>query len=140
MHVHIKKNSYEQDYLIGQSKKLINKGLPRNLISLNIPKPTHPHISVHGRFPLENDETYHRMMISLNPYLDKTSSKDDKELPLEMVKETYLKHSLAIKTKSGNHTKLMLSTIMYLFVDQNIEIERLINIKNLCHFWHLQPF
>jgi len=74
---------------------------------------------------LTKDETYNRIIKKLDNFMDRLSSPEDKELLLGMISEAYYKHSKAIQTRSESDTELLLSTLMAIIIEQNLEIKRL---------------
>lgn len=79
-------------------------------------------------FNLEDDETFQKILLCLNQLNQNMTLKNDKDLLSLMVKETYLKHRLSIKAKSGSDTELMLSVVMSLLIEQSNDVERLSSI------------
>ena len=79
-------------------------------------------------FNLEDDETFQKILLCLNQLNQNMTLKNDKDLLSLMVKETYLKHTLSIKAKSGSDTELMLSVVMSLLIEQSNDVERLSSI------------
>ena len=74
---------------------------------------------------LKNDETYNRIIKKLDKFMDRLHSPEDKKLLLGMVAEVYYKQHRPIRTKSESDTELLLSTLMAIIVEQNLEIRKL---------------
>ncbi len=73
----------------------------------------------------KNDETYNRIIKKLDDFTTRLPASEDKELLLGMVSEVYYKQHKAIRTKSESDTELLLSTLMAIIMEQNLEIRRL---------------
>lgn len=70
-----------------------------------------------------NDETYQRVREQMDLFISNLKSEEDKQLMVRMISNCYHKYHDSIKIKSGNYTEPMLSIIMALSMEQNIEIE-----------------
>ncbi|MDQ3083457.1 MAG: hypothetical protein M3Q77_01420 [Thermoproteota archaeon] len=81
---------------------------------------------IDGKYPVhQKDETYKRIIKKLDDFMTRLPSPKDKELLLGMISEAYYKHHKAIQTKSESDTELLLSTLMAIIIEQNVEIKRL---------------
>ena len=77
---------------------------------------------------LIKDEEYNRIKKNLDGFMARLPSSKDKELLFEMVSKVYYKRHKAIQTKSESDTELLLSTLMAILIEQNLEIKRLSNL------------
>jgi len=74
---------------------------------------------------LTKDQTFNRIIKRLDDFMARLPSPEDKKLLLEMVSEVYYKRRKAIQTKSASDMELLLSTLMAIIIEQNVEIRRL---------------
>ncbi len=73
---------------------------------------------------LQKNKDYNRVLKKLNNFKECLPS-EDKELLLKMINEVYYKYQKSILTKSESDTELLLSTLMAIIMEQNLEIRRL---------------
>ena len=73
---------------------------------------------------LQKNKDYNRVLKKFNNFKECLPS-EDKELLLKMINEVYYKYQKSILTKSESDTELLLSTLMAIIMEQNLEIRRL---------------